>query len=89
MEMQVPKDLQFHYEIGSKAWIYFTSVPYSGLKYYMRIPHAHVQYVELEGTCRGRGRKRSESIDELRVRRGYGRAGRGAIMHDDDEDLLD
>lgn len=64
----------------------------------MRIPHAHVltrsghfkvQYVELEGTCRGGGRKRSGSIDELRVRRGYGRAGRGAIMHDDDEDLLD
>lgn len=33
MEMQVPNDLQFHYEIGSKAWIYFTSVPYSGPKY--------------------------------------------------------
>lgn len=44
--------------------------------------------VELEGTC-WRGRQRSGSIDELRDRRGYGRAGRGAIMHDDDEDLLD
>lgn len=58
------------------------------------IPHAHGLMrpghfeVELEGTC-WRGRQRSGSIDELRDRRGYGRAGRGAIMHDDDEDLLD